>query len=238
MRRHGLRLYSADTRTWAHRDRALAAGNAAAQRWEALSPESRIEQTPAELLAMSLHRERGPMVVEDVAALPRAPIVVAEGSVITPASVPDREHAVWILPSAERQERQLRARDGRSNTLYRLLAREIAAELRATNAATVAIDGVAETVCALESRFADVLAIGPCAETVAERRALLREANLAHVEQVRAFHARSWASGDVDAVERTFICECGDPACEADVRLTVADAHAGPAIAYGHHGTT
>jgi cytidylate kinase len=38
-RRHGLRLYSADTRTWEHRDRALAAGNAAARRWEAMTPQ-------------------------------------------------------------------------------------------------------------------------------------------------------------------------------------------------------
>jgi hypothetical protein len=37
--RHGLGLYGADTRTWEHRDRALAAGNAAAHRWEAMTPE-------------------------------------------------------------------------------------------------------------------------------------------------------------------------------------------------------
>lgn len=37
-RRHGLRWYGADTRTWAHRDQAIAAGHRAAIRWEALSP--------------------------------------------------------------------------------------------------------------------------------------------------------------------------------------------------------
>jgi hypothetical protein len=37
-RRHGLRWYGADTRTWEHRDRALGAGNAAARRWEAMTP--------------------------------------------------------------------------------------------------------------------------------------------------------------------------------------------------------
>ena len=42
-RRHGLRLYSADTRTWEHRDRALAAGHAAARCWESLSPAQRWE---------------------------------------------------------------------------------------------------------------------------------------------------------------------------------------------------
>lgn len=47
MRRHGLRLYSSDTQTWAHRDRALAAGNAAAARWESLTPAERSQQSDA-----------------------------------------------------------------------------------------------------------------------------------------------------------------------------------------------
>jgi hypothetical protein len=38
-RRHGLRWYGADTRTWRHRDRALRAGSEAARRWEAMTPE-------------------------------------------------------------------------------------------------------------------------------------------------------------------------------------------------------
>ena len=84
------------------------------------------DQPPSELLAMSLHRERGAMVVEDVGVLPNAPLVVAEGTVITPSCLPARARAVWILPSADRQERQLLAGDGRSSALYRLLTEEIA----------------------------------------------------------------------------------------------------------------
>ena len=76
-RRHGLRLYSADTLTWEHRDRALAAGNAAAQRWE--------DPTPAEMLAMSLHRERGAMVLAGLRALPPEPPVLSE---VTPLAAP------------------------------------------------------------------------------------------------------------------------------------------------------
>jgi hypothetical protein len=87
-----------------HRDRALQAGNAAARRWEDLSPADRATAPDDELLAMSLHRERGAMVVADVCELPD--------------------------------------------------------------------------------------------ETGAERRALLREANLAIVEQVRGYFARPWATGD------------------------------------------
>jgi hypothetical protein len=67
-----------------------------------------------------------------------------------------------------------------------------------------------------------------------ERRALLREANLAQVAQIRAFFARPWAKGDAEATEREFICECGDTGCEASVALTVGAAAAGPALAPGH----
>ena len=73
-RRHGLRRYSADTRTWRHRDRALRAGTEAARRWEAMTPERRwAGSTPHELLEGSLHRERGPMVVDDLGALAEGP---------------------------------------------------------------------------------------------------------------------------------------------------------------------
>ena len=102
-RRYGLHLYSADAQTWRHRDRAVAAGSTAALRFEALSLEERARRTPAELLELGLHAERGPMVVDDLREVPTAPLVVAEGSTL-PASVvsagiagPDR--AVWLLPT-------------------------------------------------------------------------------------------------------------------------------------------
>jgi hypothetical protein len=99
------------------------------------------------------------------------------------------------------------------------------------------VDGsrtIDETVAAVEKLFAEVLAAGPCAATAGERRALLREGNLAHVEQIRAFYARPWADGDAETVERMFICECGDPACDASVTLTVGVVGAEPALAPGH----
>jgi hypothetical protein len=37
-----------------------------------------------------------------------------------------------------------------------------------------------------------------------------------------------------DTVVRTFVCECGDPACEIDLELTVAEVAASPALAPGH----
>jgi hypothetical protein len=124
-RGHGLRWYNADAHTWEHRDRAVAARHSAAVRWEALSPEERWSVAPDDLLAMSLHRERGAMIVDDLRALPAAPLTIAEGSPITPA-VAGRP-AVWLLPTAEVQQARLASRGlpAGVRTLYALLAREI-----------------------------------------------------------------------------------------------------------------
>jgi hypothetical protein len=187
---------------------------------------------------MSLHRERGAMVVDDIAALPVSPLIVAEGSVITPASVPTGQPAVWLLPPPSRQRRRLVTRDGSDNSLYRLVADEIEAELAATCAPRIAIEGVAETIVTVEEMFSEQLAVGPHARSIGERRELLREANLAHVDQVRAFHRRPWTTGDSETVERTFVCECGERSCDADVRAMVGRAADGPVVALGHRRLT
>jgi len=69
---------------------------------------------------------------------------------------------------------------------------------------------------------------------VAERRALLREANAAVVAQVRGFHARPWAPGDADSVVQEFVCECSDVPCVATVRVAVGVASSAPVLAPGH----
>jgi hypothetical protein len=114
--------------------------------------------------------------------------------------------------------------------LYLLLASEIEREATESAMPVVTVgpaSEIGETVAAVEQHFADALAEGPCAETLDERRALLREANEAIVRQVRGYYARSWADGDPDEVVRTFHCECGDPGCVlvADVRVSHAAAH-------------
>jgi hypothetical protein len=242
-RRHGLRVYSADTRTWEHRDRALAAGSAAAQRFEATPREERARMAPDDLFEMSLHRERGPMVVDDLARLPRSPLVVAEGSVVPAAVVGEglveRSRALWLLPTAALQRRRLDARDSnpQAAVLYRVAARTIEREVTDAGAPRLELDGsldVEATVAAVERHFAAALAAGPRAETTAEQRALLRQANVDVVHQVRSFYARPWASGDPDGVVRSFVCECGDPGCTASVDATVAEAAARPLTAQGH----
>ncbi len=77
-------------------------------------------------------------------------------------------------------------------------------------APTLTVDGsrdVEAMVAAVEELLAEALTDGPCAETPAERRALLREANEAIASQVRPYYARPWAEGDAESVVREFICE-------------------------------
>lgn len=243
-RRHGLRLYSADTRTWVHRDRALAAGNAAAQRWESLTPTERWEvSTPSEMLEMSLHPERGPMVLDDLRTLPGSPLVVAEGSPL-PASVissgvAEHSRALWLLPTAEFQQRQLNAVGtvGGSARLYGRLREVIQQEAHEHGVPTLTVDGtlsIADMFDTVERLFSEAIAQGPRADTLGERQHLLREANDAVVAQVRGYYDGPWAEGDPEAVIRSFACECGRHDCEEDVQLTVREATAGPVLAAPH----
>lgn len=243
-RRWGLRWYGADTRTWQHRDRALAAGNRAARRWEAMTPHQRwVDSTPEEMLAMSLHAERGPMVIDDLRALPGSPLVIAEGTSLPAAAltsgVAERARAVWLLPTREFQQAVLASRDlppGRM-ALYLLLTETIEGEARAHGARILPVvrsGGIEQTVAAVEEQFAEALAEGPRAETLAERRALVREANQAVADQVRGYHARPWATGDAEAVVCEFACECADPDCDATVPVPVASLPADPVHAPDH----
>lgn len=86
----------------------------------------------------------------------------------------------------------------------------------------------------VEELFAEALAIGPVADTVVQRRALLREANDAIAAQVCGFYARPWADGDPEAVVREFVCECGDRFCDASVAVPLNALAAGALLAPGH----
>ena len=174
--KYGLRLYAADARTWVHRDRAVAAGNPAAQRWERLGPVERWREPTAGLVAMSLHRERGPMVLDDLATLPERPLVLAEGTAL-PAYAADAARAVWLLPTSEFQDAQLAARgtsDGHAR-LYRALREVLAAEAREHGLPAVTVDGsgpVEDTVRRVEAVLAGPLHDGPHATDERERQEL------------------------------------------------------------------
>ncbi|HYZ77645.1 MAG TPA: hypothetical protein VE596_09750 [Gaiellaceae bacterium] len=243
-RRHGLRWYGADTRTWQHRDRALRAGNAAARRWEAMTPEDRwARSTPSEMLELSLHTERGAMALDDLRALPESPLVIAEGSVLparaVSSGIADPSRAVWLLPTSDFQRATLAARGTPPGptALYRLLRDVIARDASEHSAPTLIVDGSRDleaTVAAVEELFSEALAEGPRAETCTERQALLREANEAIAAQVRAYYARPWAEGDAESVVRELVCECGATSCDARVRVPVGALADAPLLSQAH----
>ena len=244
-RRHGLRWYNADAHTWEHRDRALAAGNAAARRWEAMTQEERrAGSTPAEQLELSLHAERGPMIVDDLRRLPPSPLTVAEGSTISPevvsSGIAAPAQAVWLIPTAELQRSRL-AEAGWPAELALLLAATIERDAVEHGAPILSVDGslgIEEMVATVEQLFAAALADGPRAESAAERLALLRFANDAVVSQCLAYLARPWTSGDAESMVRTFVCECDDAECDLPLELSVAAfqraAATGPVLAGSH----
>ena len=242
-RSYGARLYSTDTRTWVHRQRALDAGVAAAERFERLSPTERWRVGDGELFEMSLHDRRGPMVIDDVQALPPEPLIIAEGSTVpasvVSAGVAERSRVVWLLPTAEFQDAQLAAAaiaDGPAR-LYRLLRHRAEIDVAHYDLPVLIVDGsraTAAMVGAVERAFSDALAAGPSATGADPRRRLLREMNEDIVAQVRGYHLRPWATGDPELVESLFACECGRPDCEDEVSSTVAVAAAGPLFAAGH----
>ena len=179
------------------------------------------------------------MVVHDLSALPGAPLVVAEGSTLPAAALSsgaaDPTQALWLLPTRAFQDDQLRRRGfppGPARA-YRPFRDVIEREAGAHGVPVLTVDGsltLEQTVSAVQERLAGALRAGPLAATRAERRALLREANESIVAQLRAFHARPWASGDAETAEREFLCECGDPACEATVALPAGVVAPGPGV--------
>jgi hypothetical protein len=229
-RRHGLRWYSSDAHTWAHRDAAIGAGNEAAIRWEAMTREERAAASPEELVQLNLDFERGPMVLDDLRGLPGAPLVVADGSTVLPELVAqghaERDRAVWLLTTPERHREFHETKGVGHLAEYRwLVAQEIERQATAYDVNVLRVDdtvGVDEALAAIEELFADALEEGPRAETLDERRALVRFANEAIVDQARGYLARPWSSGDEAAFPREFLCECGDPECTESVVLAVA----------------
>ena len=138
--------------------------------------------------------------VDDLLALPRSPLVVAEGSTLPAAAVQDRSRAVWLLPTPEFQQARLEERRLASGERERflLLAKTIEREARDHDVPTLVVNGRDGIEAGRPSNGASKahLPEGPTATTVAERRALLREANEAVVAQVRGYYAHPWAEGD------------------------------------------
>jgi hypothetical protein len=110
-------------------------------------------------------------------------------------------------------------------------------EARSCGIPTVAVDGsrpVRDIIDEVAALLSGPLRSGPHATSGADRRQLLRTANLDIVGQIRAGCARPWATAEPDTQVRSFVCECGASSCELDVDATVGMAAARPVIAEGH----
>ncbi|GAB3761463.1 hypothetical protein [Microlunatus parietis] len=247
-RRYGFRWHSSDTKTWDHRDRAIAAGDQRAIIWESL--------TVAERSALSLdqtrqleHDRRG-LTLEDLAALPDRPSVITDGTPFTPDVVgPDAlrppVHAVWLFADARIRAARNRGRGwgGAGGPADLDRAARMAEQVDAAGGTKIITndhESAEQTVDAVVRVCADWLHDQPRATSTEERRALIREGNAAIVGQYRAGLARPWATTRPEEIVRAFDCECAAPGCTAliDLPLTAFPEPFGPddplVLAPGH----
>ncbi|GAB3404755.1 P-loop nucleotide/nucleoside kinase family protein [Flindersiella endophytica] len=222
-RRHGLRWYSVDDHTWQYWDRAEAAGIALPS------------DGPGDF-------DRGPMIREDLLAMPW-PLVVVEGAFVSPELARPAGHAVWLMPSQEEQRARLEKRHPKGVHHgylwgWQLIRSQLDA---APDAATIVVDGqsVGQTIAAVERHFAELIAAGPTARSRVERQDLLRYAN--EVALTHSMTARRPVPPGAGEAVRTFDCECAAPTCDALVDLPGSEAAAALAdpppalLAPGHH---
>lgn len=209
-RRHGLRWYSIDDHTWQYWDRAKAAG--------IVLP----AEGPGEF-------DRAPMIREDLFSLPW-PLVVAEGALVTPDLATPMSHAVWLMPSQQEQQARLKKRHPEGvhhGFLYgwRLIRGQLDA---AADATTIVVDNQSapQTLAAVESLFADLIAAGPTARNRRERQDLLRYANEVALAHAMTTPRRLPAPPGASKLVRTYDCECAAPTCQATVELPASAAAA------------
>lgn len=188
-----------------------------------MSIEERQRIEPHEIFDLWIHWERGPMLVDDVWALPRSPMIVVEGTTVPP----DRSQLLLLDRPGGRAE----------NPVFQHYAEGILEQGRHHGAPILAVKGsIEETIEAAEEHFATELARGPRIETAEERWGLLREANEALAFQVRTGSARPWATWTPETLTRDFICECDEPECRAVLIIPVAEwerlAAEGPVLAH------
>jgi hypothetical protein len=260
--KHDLRVYRSDAQTWKHHDAAVARGFPAAARWEEMTAD---EHWLGELEAMvelsvAVNEERCRLMVEDVEALPAAPLIVAEGTPLFPSLVgellADRDHGVWLLPTPAFQRARLEERprttfEGASDPI-RALENRIQRELRVGELIEEEANGrglhvlcvdetrdLAAVTAAVEAVFAEAIAAGPRAQTKTDRRGLRRDENLILFHQVSTYFERVPEVGVATTSPVEFGCECGITGCDATVEAPLMDAErvfgsSGFLVATGH----
>nr|WP_221377473.1 shikimate kinase [Actinoplanes polyasparticus] len=101
--RHGLRLYDTDAVMTEHARRSDPATSPQLAAFLAMSMDERWLRPPRVMLD-TFHWFRGEafdLILDDLAALPDGPPVIAEGFRLLPGLVPDPARAVWLLPTPQ-----------------------------------------------------------------------------------------------------------------------------------------
>jgi shikimate kinase len=182
--RRGLQLYNYDRHDLPQMER-LAQTDSRYRAFLTASPdENWVRPEPEDLLRFTLQafRDRFPLVVEDLLALPGEPMVVAEGHGLTPELISpmlaSKRQAIWLVPTEEFKWASMRRRNKPSfkdktsdperamrNVFTRdmLLAERVKAQAQSRGLTVVEIDGSrsAEEMAALiERHFEPLLLIG------------------------------------------------------------------------------
>jgi hypothetical protein len=215
-RRHDVRLYSLDSRTYEHAARMRPETRTLDELW--------VESTPEELADRFEDdaRQRFELVLADLDALPRDVPVLVEG----PQLLPELVDGVFVVAGPELQRELVR---GRGSDLYartsdpqRALANRLerdailAERLRRSGGRLVEIQSVEATLPALERHFGPHLR--PAGNGALARR---RDENDVRLRQLRA-HLEAIAGDPQRTLQLE--CECGLPGCEQILTLSLIDA--------------
>jgi len=185
------------------------------------------------------------MVLDDIAALPAKPAVVAEGTNITPGMVPDDGFAVWLMaqPTTRADRNQQRGWGAAGGQVDLIQARQLRSELPQAAASVIDTDdsSVEDTITQIERIAASWLGSRPVAKGRTERQILIRQGNAAIVAQYRDGLARSGNMQEGDGPVRSYDCECGELSCSMMIELPLSllptpfTASSAPILAPGHH---
>ena len=109
-----------------------------------MSIEERQKLAPEEVLDLWIHRERGPMLVDDVQALPRSPMIVVEGTTVPAGG----RHALWLNRPAAWPD----------NPVFVHVAEAILENARHHDVRVLVVTGsIDETISTVEQHFAAAL---------------------------------------------------------------------------------
>lgn len=233
-RRHDLRLYSFDAYNYAHAPRLPAETRTLDEIWVDTTPEALADWFEER------SRERFPLVLEDLMALPDEAPVIVDGPQLLPELVlpllASPAHVLYVVASRSMQEPLVRARGSgvsgkvrdperaRLNRLGR--DEELVRRLRASTARhglpVVEVAAVTETLPAIDQHFEPLLAawIDAPHGDVSGRR---RDENDARLYQWRAYND---AMGVEPSGELDLACECDTPGCALTVTTGLPAAEA------------